>query len=169
MAPKQVFHPAKPKPKDLTDTLLQNNLNQLNKPMTKSTSSEPNYAALQSQNSWGNTTPTNGGMAQNQSQWGGLAITTGSQTTVQSPSTGWSANGMSSTMNWGAHQPTPSWNQAIPIISQNINQNWPTSGNSGMRQTWRPDTGVQSMSQPLVPPPQPSTDLSSQDIMDLLS
>ncbi|XP_046617682.1 SCY1-like protein 2 [Neodiprion virginianus] len=165
MAPKPIVQPLKSKPKDLTDTLLQNNLNQLNKPLTKSSSSESNYAALQSP-SWGKTGMTNG-MTNSQTQWGGLAITAGPQT-VQNPMPGWGSNAMNPTMNWGgSQQSAPNWNQTR--VNQNIGQNWGSSVNSGIRPQWRPEGGAQGMSQPLVSQPQTTPNLSTQDIMDLLS
>ncbi|XP_012265187.2 SCY1-like protein 2 [Athalia rosae] len=165
MAPKLISQPVKPTPKDLTDTLLQNNLNQLNKPLPKSMSSECA--------SWSNTRTLNNmqnqmgtGMTNSQTQWGGLAITAGPPSDQYSAS-GWGTNGLNSNMNWGSQQSTPNWNQTR--ATQNVGQNWSASGNSGIKPQWRPEGTIQGMSQPLVSPSQATPNLTTQDIMDLLS
>ncbi|XP_015597585.1 SCY1-like protein 2 [Cephus cinctus] len=163
LAPKKVSPPAKPQPKDLTNTLLQNNLNQLNL-SPKTPPQQPNYSVLQSAN-WSQNTPT-------QTQWGGLAITAGPQS-AQSPTGAWNANGMSSP-GWstggtlGPNQTISNWNQIRP---QNVpNQSWNMSNNS-MGSEWRSDSNTLGMSQPLMGQSNNTqqVNLSTQDIMDLLS
>ncbi|XP_012272341.1 SCY1-like protein 2 [Orussus abietinus] len=162
LTPGKISMSSPPEPKDLTKTLMQNNLKQLNLSASKPKAAQPNYTPFQT-STWKNTNT-------DQIQWnsGSIAVSShGISNSIQNRS----MHDMNSPIEWKSPQTLPNWNQMKP--QSNANQNWSGMMNSRTDTQWRPDTNLMGMSQPLVIQNNASVEakspLSNQDIMDLLS
>uniref|UniRef100_A0A0C9RB40 SCYL2 protein n=1 Tax=Fopius arisanus TaxID=64838 RepID=A0A0C9RB40_9HYME len=148
LTPKAASKPMKMNPKDLTSTLLENNLSQLNL-SAKVPNSQPNYSSLTS--TW-----NSGG----KNQWDVQSPVSETKSNLV-PS--WSSNGMN-TMSWGSQVTSPvnqmsNWGNSKPINSMNQN-----TGAFGMTLgSAMPLASSLNSSQPK------SANLSTQDIIDFLN
>lgn len=147
--------PIKPQPKDLTATLLKNNLDELNLSMSKSTMSQPDYSKNTMYKYENSLT---------QSQF----LTSPTQTMPNNVPTNrpmnWNSNGINASINWNLQQSTSMWNTITP---QN-NMNFTTQPEI------KPNLNFPGMLQPFMSPTNTQTNTnisnsSTQDIMDLLS
>ncbi|XP_029155271.1 SCY1-like protein 2 [Nylanderia fulva] len=169
LTPKTVSQPAKPQPKDLTATLLKNNLDELNLSMSRSTMSQPDYSK--------NTMYKYNDISLTQSQ---LLTTPPTQIFLTSPTQtmsnnvltnrpmNWNSNGMNVPINWNSQQSTSMWNSITP---QN-NMNSTLQNNFTTQSEIRPN--FPGTLQPFTSPTNTQTNTnvsnsSAQDIMDLLS
>ena len=153
LTPKAVSQPLKSQPKDLTATLLKNNLDELNLSMSRSTMSQS--AAKNIAHKYNDISLT-------QSQFL-TSPTLNSQTMLNRPMN-WNSNGLSTPMNWNSPQSTLVWNSIAP---QN-NVNFATQSEV------KPNLNFPGTLQPLISPTNTQTNVnkpnsSTQDIMDLLS
>ena len=146
----------KQEPKDLTSTLLQSNLSQLNLSASKPANSQPNYSGI--------TSPTWQGGNFNENQWKGSDMLTASYkspSAIQNNGMDWSGNGMNSSTNWGSQYSSTNWNQSRPVNPMNSN----------LGSLMSPGSNIPPTSLLLGPtsPEQTKKNLSTQDIIDLLS
>ncbi|XP_015127087.1 SCY1-like protein 2 [Diachasma alloeum] len=156
LTPKAAPKPMKIDPKDLTSTLLENNLSQLNL-SAKNSNSQPNYSSL---------TSTTWNSSLGKSQWESVNAQSPVSESKSNIAPSWGSNGMSA-MSWGSQVTSPvnqmgNWGNSKPMNA--VNQN---AGAFGM-------TMGSGMPRPLGPsmnsPQQPkSANLSTQDIIDFLS
>ncbi|XP_011171073.1 SCY1-like protein 2 [Solenopsis invicta] len=154
LTPKAVPQSIKSQPKDLTATLLKNNLDELNLSMSKSTMSQPDYSAIK------NTAYKFNDINLTQSQFL-TSPTLNSQTMLNRPMN-WNSNGLNMPMNWNSPQSTLMWNSITPQSNVNFATQPEVKSNLNF-----------SM-QPLMSPTNAQTNAnkpnsSTQDIMDLLS
>ncbi|EZA58274.1 SCY1-like protein [Ooceraea biroi] len=162
LTPKAVSQPTKPQPKDLTATLLKNNLDELNLSMSRSTMSQPDYNTAKSTAglSWNK----NNNVNQLQSQFL-MSPTLNSQAMQASRPMNWNSSGMSPSVNWNSQQSATMWNSIAPQNNMNF--------------TAQPEIGPSPMNfpgtlQPFASPINTQAtankpNSSAQDIMDLLS
>jgi len=152
--------PVKPQPKDLTATLLKNNLDELNLSMSKSTASQSDYAVKNIVGlSW-----NKNNVNQMQPQFL-MSPTPNSQTLQASRPMNWNSNGINASMNWNSQQSAPMWNSIAP---QN-NMNFTTQQEIGPSPMSFAGT-LQPFASPINTQTTASkTNSSTQDIMDLLS
>lgn len=155
LTPKAVVQSAKQQPKDLTATLLKNNLDELNLSMSRSNmSQQPDYAAKNNMSfSWNKNNNIN------QAQFLTTSPMINSQMMSNQPMN-WNSNGMNTSINWNSSQPMSTWNSITPQNNMNF------SAQSDVRPNF-PGT-----LQPFMSNTQSSannTNSSTQDIMDLLS
>lgn len=156
LTPKTVSQPVKPQPKDLTATLLKNNLDELNLSMSKSSISQPDYSK--------NTTYKYNENNFTQSQFLTSPMQTTSNNVPMNRPMNWNSNGTNASINWNLQQSTSMWNAITP---QN-NMNFTTQPEI------KPNLNFPGVLQPLISPTniQTNTNISNsstQDIMDLLS
>jgi len=156
LTPKTAPQPVKSQPKDLTATLLKNNLDELNLSMSRSTMLQPDYLTTKNiANKYKDTSLT-------QSQFL-MSPTLNSQAMSNRPMN-WNSNGMNASMNWNSPQSTLMWNSITP---QN-NVNFATQSEV------KPNLNFSGTLQPLMSPTNMQINAnkpnsSTQDIMDLLS
>lgn len=169
LTPKAVSQPVKTQPKDLTATLMKNNLDELNLSMSKSTMSQPDYTA---KNSMGLSWNKNNNVNQTQAQFL-TSPTLSSQTMPTSRPMNWNSNGISAPMNWNADQSTSMWN---PIAAQNntVYSQWEGQAKfAAQPDMMNPNLHFSGTLQPFMSPTSTQTankpNSSTQDIMDLLS
>lgn len=166
LTPKAVSQPTKSQPKDLTATLLKNNLDELNLSMSRPTMSQPDYTAKNTTLSWNK----NNNINQTQSQF--LTSPTFNSQTMSNRSLNWNPNGINSPMSWNSEQSTSMWN---PVVSQNntIYSQWEGQAKFSTQPKIKPNLNFSGTSQPFTSPTNTQTankpDSSTQDIMDLLS
>ncbi|XP_071563404.1 SCY1-like protein 2 [Temnothorax nylanderi] len=154
LTPKAAPQPVKSQPKDLTATLLKNNLDKLNLSMSRSTMSQPDYSATKNAYKYNDIGLT-------QSQF--LTSPTLNSQTLNRPMN-WNSNGINAPMNWNSPQSTLMWNSIIPQNNVNFaaqpevkpNLNFP-----GTLQLLLSSTNIQTNTNKPNSP--------TQDIMDLLS
>jgi len=159
LIPKTISQPLKPQPKDLTATLLKNNLDELNLSMSKSTASQPDYVAKSTVG-----LPWNNNVNQMQPQFL-ISPTLNSQTLQASRPMNWNSNGINASMNWNSQQSAPMWSS----ISPQNNMNFTTQQEIGPSPMNFPGA-LQPFASPINRQTTASkTNSSTQDIMDLLS
>lgn len=144
--------PVKSQPKDLTATLLKNNLDELNLSMSKSTMLQPDYSK--------NTTYKYNEISLTQSQFLTSPTQTMPNNVLMNRPMNWNSNGINAPINWNLQQSTSMWNASTP---QN-NMNFTTQSEN------RPN--FSGTLQPFMSNAQTNTNISNsstQDIMDLLS
>ncbi|XP_012216452.1 SCY1-like protein 2 [Linepithema humile] len=164
LIPKAVSQPTKPQPKDLTATLLKNNLDELNLSMSKTTMSQPDYTA---KNIAGSSWNKNNNVIQMQSQF--LTSPTLNSQTMSNRPINWSSNGINTTMNWSAQQSTPMWGSIAPQSNVNFTTQSEIRPNLNFSGTLQPGTLQPFISPTNTPTNSNKPDISTQDIMDLLS
>ncbi|XP_077270528.1 SCY1-like protein 2 [Temnothorax americanus] len=153
LTPKAAPQPVKSQPKDLTATLLKNNLDELNLSMSRSTMSQPDCLATKNAYKYN-------GLTQSQFL---TSPTLNSQTTLNRPMN-WNSNRMNAPMNWNSPQSTLMWNSVIPQNNVNF----------AAQPEVKPNLNFPGTMQPLLSPTNMETNTnkpnsSTQDIMDLLS
>ncbi|EFN76018.1 SCY1-like protein 2 [Harpegnathos saltator] len=168
LTPKAVSQTVKPQPKDLTATLLKNNLDELNLSMSRSAMS-PDYTA---KNTTGLSWNKNNNINQTQPQFI-TSPTLSSQTMQTSRPMNWNSNGINATMNWSSDQPASMWN---PVASQNntVYSQWEGQAKFTTQPEIKPNLNFTGTLQPFMSPTNNSQtaskpNSSTQDIMDLLS
>ncbi|XP_034945369.1 SCY1-like protein 2 [Chelonus insularis] len=156
LTPKAVPTPKKIEPTDLTNTLLENNLSQLNLSATKAT---PNYSNL----TWNTNV--------NQSQWKNVNSSSPMSLTKSPSNTAmnWNTNGINSPINCVPQMTSPinqmpNWNNTKPLNVMNQN-NGGTFGMGNLNATLMPMNLDSSMNNQQKKP----ASLSTQDIIDFLS
>lgn len=156
--------PTKPQPKDLTATLLKNNLDELNLSMSRTTMSQPDYTA---KNIAGLSWNKNNNVNQTQSQF--LTSPTLNSQTMSNRPLNWNSNGINTPMSWTAQQSTPMWGSITPQNNINFTTQPEIKQNLNFSGTLQPET-----LQPFISPTDTLNSsnkpaISTQDIMDLLS
>lgn len=155
LTPKTISSISKAQPKDLTATLLKNNLDELNLSASKSPNSQSNYIGQNLNATWNNHNPN-----QLNSQF--LSSPMSSQTM------NWTMNNTTSSTNWNSTQ--TSWN--MMTSPNNLNSSWVPQTNLTRKAEYGSKVNSQIL-QPMASSPnlqtQAKTNLSNQDIMDLLS
>ncbi|XP_050456070.1 SCY1-like protein 2 [Cataglyphis hispanica] len=153
LTPKTVSQPVKPQPKDLTATLLKNNLDELNLSMSKSIS-QTDYSK--------NTTYKYNENNFTQSQFLTSPMQITSKNIPMNRPMNWNSNGTNASINWNLQQSTSMWNATTPQNNMNfttqpeIKPNFP-----GVLQPLMSSTNIQTNTN--------ISNSSTQDIMDLLS
>lgn len=163
LTPKTVSQPTKSQPKDLTATLLKNNLDELNLSISRTAVSQSDYTAKNVANLSCN---KNNNVNQMQPQF--LTSTLNSQTMSSRPMN-WNSNGLNTSMNWNAQQSMLMWSSITPQSNVNFTTQSEIRPNLNFPGTLQPGT-----LQPFILPTNTSTnsnkpDINTQDIMDLLS
>lgn len=168
LTPKAVSQPAKPQPKDLTATLLKNNLDELNLSMSKSTMSQSDYAGKNTTSlSWNK----NNNINQTQPQFMTSPMLS-SQAMQTSRPMNWNSNGINTPMNWNTDQSASMWN---PVAQQNntMYSQWEGQAKFATQPEIKPNLNFPGTMQPFMSPTNTQTankpNSSAQDIMDLLS
>lgn len=148
--------PVKSQPKDLTATLLKNNLDELNLSMSRSTMSQPDYSATKNGYKFNDI-----GLMQSQF----LASPTLNSQTMSNTPMNWNSNRINTPINWNS--PLQSTLMGNSITPQN-NINFATQSEVN-----KPNLNFLGTLQPLMSPPTQTnanmSNSSTQDIMDLLS
>lgn len=167
LTPKTVSQPAKTQPKDLTATLLKNNLDELNLSMSKSTMSQQDYTARNTAVlSWNK----NNNINQTQPQFM-TSPTLTSQTIQTSRPMNWNSNGIN-TMNWNSDQSASIWSPVTPQNNTMYSQ-WEGQAKFATQPEIRPNLNFPGTMQSVMSPTSTQTankpNSSTQDIMDLLS
>lgn len=160
--------PAKPQPKDLTATLLKNNLDELNLSMSRSTLSQPDYTA---KNSTGLSWNKNNNV--NQAQFL-TSPTLSSQTMPTSRPMNWNSNGIGAPMNWNADQSATMWGPVAPQNNAAVYSQWEGQAKFAAQPEIKSNMNFPGTLQPFMTPTSTQTNTSkpntsTQDIMDLLS
>nr|XP_050845293.1 SCY1-like protein 2 isoform X1 [Vespula vulgaris] len=155
LTPKTISSISKQQPKDLTATLLKNNLDELNLSASKSPNSQSNYIGQNLNTTWNN---------QNANQLNSQFLTP----PMSSQMMNWTMNNTTSSTNWNSTQ--SSWN--MMTSPNNLNSSWVPQTNLTKKAEYESKVNSQIL-QPMASPPnvqtQAKTNLSNQDIMDLLS
>lgn len=156
--------PIKPQPKDLTATLLKNNLDELNLSMSRATM-QPDYTV---KNTIGLSWNKNNNINQAQAQI--LTSPTLNPQTMSNKPINWSSNGINASTNWNSEQFTPVWN---PVIPQNtMYSQWEGQAKVSKQAQAASNLNFSTSLQPLISSTNTQTNQSNssaQDIMDLLS
>lgn len=170
LTPKTVSQPIKSQPKDLTATLLKNNLDELNLSISRPTTSQPDYTAKNAMSlSWNK----NNNISQTQSQFL-TSPTFNSQTTMSNRPMNWNSNGINSPINWNMEQSSTSmWNSITPQNNSMYSQ-WEGQARFIAQTDNKSNLNLSGTSQPFMSPTTnaQTTDKpnsSTQDIIDLLS
>ncbi|XP_014467910.1 PREDICTED: SCY1-like protein 2 [Dinoponera quadriceps] len=168
LTPKAVSQPAKPQPKDLTATLLKNNLDELNLSMSRPSMSQPDYTAKNTAAlSWNK----NNNINQTQTQFL-TSPTLSSQTMQTGRPMNWNSNGINAPMSWNADQSASMWN---PVAPQNnvVYSQWEGQAKFATQPEIKPSLNFPGSMQPFMSPGSTQAankpNSSTQDIMDLLS
>lgn len=161
LTPKNAVHPKKAAPKDLTSSLLETNLSQLNLLATKPLP-QSNYTGYSS-TLWN----TNN----HQHQWQTLDATS-PMSQSKSNASGWNTNGPN-TMNWGSPALTPvnpisDWNSPKPQYNL-INKNSTGAFEDGIMGSMTMSTSLSNTNKTQQHQHTKSSNLSTQDIIDFLS
>lgn len=158
LTPQPPTQPKKIEPKDLTSTLLENNLSQLN--LSASKPAQPNYTNFTSP-SWDTNV--------NQNQWKNTSSSMPMSLSSKPSNTpmNWNLNGVNSSINWGTQSTMPvnqisNWNNSKPQISKN---NSDSSGIGSMNSMMMPMTSETFNNVQQKKP----VNLTTQDIIDFLS
>ncbi|XP_032671770.1 SCY1-like protein 2 [Odontomachus brunneus] len=168
LTPKAVSQPTKLQPKDLTATLLKNNLDELNLSMSKSTMSQSDYSGKNTASlSWNK----NNNINQTQPQFMTSPMLS-SQTMQASRPMNWNSNGINTPMNWNSDQSASMWNPVAPQNNTMYSQ-WEGQAKFATQPEIRPNLNFPGTMQPFMSPTNTQTankpNSSTQDIMDLLS
>ncbi|CAG5079271.1 Similar to Scyl2: SCY1-like protein 2 (Mus musculus), partial [Cotesia congregata] len=158
LTPQPPTQPKKIEPKDLTSTLLENNLSQLN--LSASKPAQPNYTNFTSP-SWDTNV--------NQNQWKNTTSSMPMSLSSKPSNTqmNWNLNGVNSSINWGTQSTMPvnqmsNWNNSKPQISKN---NSDSIGIGSMNSMMMPMTSETFNNVQQKKP----VNLTTQDIIDFLS
>ncbi|KAG8035942.1 hypothetical protein G9C98_003068 [Cotesia typhae] len=158
LTPQPPTQPKKIEPKDLTSTLLENNLSQLN--LSASKPAQPNYTNFTSP-SWDTNV--------NQNQWKNTTSSMPMSLSSKPSNTpmNWNLNGVNSSINWSTQSTMPvnqisNWNNSKPQISKN---NSDSSGIGSMNSMMMPMTSETFNNVQQKKP----VNLTTQDIIDFLS
>ncbi|KAH0557434.1 SCY1-like protein 2 [Cotesia glomerata] len=158
LTPQPPTQPKKIEPKDLTSTLLENNISQLN--LSASKPAQPNYTNFTSP-SWDTNV--------NQNQWKNTTSSMPMSLSSKPSNTpmNWNLNGVNSSINWGTQSTMPvnqmsNWNNSKPQISKN---NSDSIGIGSMNSMMMPMTSETFNNVQQKKP----VNLTTQDIIDFLS
>ncbi|KAI4489498.1 hypothetical protein M0802_011033 [Mischocyttarus mexicanus] len=156
LTPKAISSTSKAQPKDLTATLMKNNLDKLNLSASKSQNSQPNYIGPNLNTTWNN---------HNANQLNSQLLTS----SMSSQMMNWTAKNAASPINWNSAQ--TSWN--MMTSPNNLKSSWASQAEFTKIAEYGSKVNSEIL-QPMAPQPpnlqtQAKNNLSNQDIMDLLS